>query len=72
MIRSSGLNHIDLATKDMEATRRFYEDVMGFRQLRHFDEHQIATEYSALRSTVVTNDAGVTMPLNETWKPIST
>jgi 4-hydroxyphenylpyruvate dioxygenase len=43
----------------------FYEDVMGFRQLRHFDEHQIATEYSALRSTVMTNDAGVTMPLNE-------
>jgi catechol 2,3-dioxygenase-like lactoylglutathione lyase family enzyme len=27
---SSGLNHIDLATKDMEATRRFYEDVLGF------------------------------------------
>ena len=43
----------------------FYEDVMGFRQLRHFDEHQIATEFSALRSTVMTNDAGVTMPLNE-------
>ena len=34
MIRSSGLNHIDLATKDMEATRRFYEDVMGFPLVR--------------------------------------
>jgi catechol 2,3-dioxygenase-like lactoylglutathione lyase family enzyme len=25
-----GLNHIDLGTKNMEATRAFYEDVMGF------------------------------------------
>ena len=34
MIRSSGLNHIDLATKDIEATRRFYEGVMGFPLVR--------------------------------------
>ena len=34
MVRNSGLNHIDLATKDMEATRRFYEDVMGFPLVR--------------------------------------
>ena len=25
-----GLNHIDLGTKNMEATRKFYEDVLGF------------------------------------------
>lgn len=43
----------------------FYEDVMGFTQLRHFDESQISTEYSALRSTVVTNGQGIVMPLNE-------
>jgi catechol 2,3-dioxygenase-like lactoylglutathione lyase family enzyme len=29
-----GLNHIDLATKDMRATRAFYEDVMGFKLVR--------------------------------------
>jgi len=34
MIRNSGLNHIDLATKDMEATRCFYEDVLGFPLVR--------------------------------------
>jgi catechol 2,3-dioxygenase-like lactoylglutathione lyase family enzyme len=34
MIQSSGLNHIDLATKDMEATRHFYEDLMGFPLVR--------------------------------------
>ncbi len=43
----------------------FYEDVMGFDQLRHFDENQIATEYSALRSTVVWNRDNIVMPLNE-------
>jgi 4-hydroxyphenylpyruvate dioxygenase len=64
------LDRIDHVVGNVEAGRldhwvAFYEDVMGFRQLRHFDEHQIATEYSALRSTVMTNDAGVTMPLNE-------
>ena len=34
MPRSSGFNHIDLATKDMEATRRFYEDALGFPLVR--------------------------------------
>ncbi|MGB0112070.1 MAG: 4-hydroxyphenylpyruvate dioxygenase [Ilumatobacteraceae bacterium] len=65
-----GLDRIDHVVGNVEVGKldewvAFYEDVMGFRQLRHFDEHQIATEYSALRSTVMTNDAGVTMPLNE-------
>jgi 4-hydroxyphenylpyruvate dioxygenase len=65
-----GLETIDHVVGNVEVGKldewvSFYEDVMGFRQLRHFDEHQIATEYSALRSTVVTNDDGVTMPLNE-------
>ncbi len=31
---SLGFNHIDLGTKDMEATRAFYEDVMGFPLVR--------------------------------------
>lgn len=43
----------------------FYEDVMGFTQLRHFDQSQIATEFSALRSTVVWNGNNIVMPLNE-------
>ncbi len=65
-----GLQQIDhvvgtVAEGDLDRWVAFYEDVMGFRQLRHFDEHQLATQYSALRSTVVTTDAGVTMPLNE-------
>ena len=64
-----GLERIDHVVGNVEIGKldewvAFYES-LGFTQLRHFDEHQIATEYSALRSTVVTNGSGVTMPLNE-------
>jgi len=43
----------------------FYEEVLGFEQMRHFDADQISTQYSALRSTVVHNGSGVVMPINE-------
>jgi 4-hydroxyphenylpyruvate dioxygenase len=43
----------------------FYVDVLGFSEMRHFDAAQISTKYSALRSTVVHNQAGVVMPINE-------
>jgi 4-hydroxyphenylpyruvate dioxygenase len=65
-----GLTSIDHVVGNVEEGRldewvEFYEEVMGFSQLRHFDESQIATEYSALRSTVVWNRSNVVMPLNE-------
>jgi len=65
-----GLVAIDHVVGNVEEGRldewvSFYEDVMGFTQLRHFDESQIATEYSALRSTVVWNNDTIVMPLNE-------
>ena len=34
MAKCLGLNHIDLGTKNMEATRAFYEDVLGFPLVR--------------------------------------
>jgi catechol 2,3-dioxygenase-like lactoylglutathione lyase family enzyme len=34
MLKTRGLNHIDLGTKDMAATRAFYEDVLGFPVVR--------------------------------------
>ena len=43
----------------------FYESVFGFAQMTHFDRDQISTEYSALRSTVMTNGQGITLPINE-------
>ncbi len=65
-----GLADIDHVVGNVEEGRldewvSFYEDVMGFGQLRHFDESQISTEFSALRSTVVWNGNNIVMPLNE-------
>ena len=34
MLKTRGLNHVDLGTRDMEATRAFYEDVLGFPLVR--------------------------------------
>ena len=44
----------------------FYHQVMGFRQLLHFDDKDISTEYSALMSKVMSNGNGrVKFPINE-------
>ncbi len=44
----------------------FYHQVMGFRQLVHFDDQDISTEYSALMSKVMQNGNGrVKFPINE-------
>ena len=43
----------------------YYQDVLGFDPLIHFDDDQISTEYSALMSTVVWNHDKVVLPINE-------
>ncbi len=44
----------------------FYHQVMGFRQLLHFDDEDISTEYSALMSKVMQNGNGrIKFPINE-------
>ena len=48
---------------------KFYEDVMGFRNILTFDDKQISTEYSALMSKVMSNGNGyVKFPINEPAK----
>jgi 4-hydroxyphenylpyruvate dioxygenase len=45
---------------------KFYEDVMGFRNLISFDDKDISTEYSSLMSKVVTNgNERIKFPINE-------
>lgn len=45
---------------------RFYEEVMGFRNILTFDDNDISTEYSALMSKVMSNGNGyVKFPINE-------
>jgi 4-hydroxyphenylpyruvate dioxygenase len=67
---TTGLTKIDHIVGNVEEGNlvewvRHYEDVFGFKQLVSFDETQISTEYSALRSTVVTNGGRIFMPINE-------
>jgi 4-hydroxyphenylpyruvate dioxygenase len=51
---------------DMNPWVKYYEDVMGFRELIHFTDGDINTEYSALMSKVVfSGDGKVKFPINE-------
>jgi 4-hydroxyphenylpyruvate dioxygenase len=50
----------------MDPWVRFYEKVMGFRNILSFDDNDISTEYSALMSKVMSNGNGyVKFPINE-------
>ncbi len=50
----------------MDAWVDFYSRVLGFRQLLHFSDDDISTEYSALMSKVVANGTGrIKFPINE-------
>ncbi len=45
---------------------KWYEDVLGFKQLISFDDKDISTEYTALMSKVMSNGNGrVKFPINE-------
>lgn len=62
------LDHTVGNVPEGEMTRwaRFYEDVYGFRRFLDFDEDDISTKYSALRSVVMANDdLSVKIPINE-------
>jgi 4-hydroxyphenylpyruvate dioxygenase len=51
---------------EMEGWCDYYARAFGFRQLISFDDKDIATEYSTLRSKVMQNAAGtVKLPINE-------
>jgi 4-hydroxyphenylpyruvate dioxygenase len=50
----------------MNEWAKYYENVLGFRQLVSFDDKDISTEYSALMSKVMQNGTGrIKFPLNE-------
>ena len=50
----------------METWVKFYEDVLGMTEMIHFSDEDIATEYSALMSKIVTSgDGRVKFPINE-------
>ena len=67
----SGLLYVDhcvgnVGWNQMNVWVKFYEDVMGFRNILTFDDSEISTDYSALMSKVMSNGNGfVKFPINE-------
>lgn len=67
----TGLLYVDhcvgnVGWNQMNVWVKFYEDVMGFRNILSFDDNDISTEYSALMSKVMSNGNGyVKFPINE-------
>jgi len=67
----TGLLYVDhcvgnVGWNQMDPWVKFYEDVMGFRNILSFDDNDISTEYSALMSKVMSNGNGyVKFPINE-------
>jgi 4-hydroxyphenylpyruvate dioxygenase len=72
--RSVGLKAIDHVVANVEEGKmdewvRWYERVLGFTQLVHFDDKDISTEYTALMSKVMQNGTGrIKFPINEPAK----
>nr|MBP6316142.1 4-hydroxyphenylpyruvate dioxygenase [Chitinophagaceae bacterium] len=69
--KPSGLKYVDhcvgnVGWNQMNPWVKFYEDVLGFRNILSFDDKDISTEYSALMSKVMSNGNGyVKFPINE-------
>jgi 4-hydroxyphenylpyruvate dioxygenase len=67
----TGLLYVDhcvgnVGWNQMNRWVKFYEEVMGFRNILTFDDTDISTEYSALMSKVMSNGNGfVKFPINE-------
>ncbi len=64
----AGIDHVvaNVELGAMERWVKFYEDVFGMKELIHFSDEAISTEYSALMSKVVTSgDGRVKFPINE-------
>jgi len=66
-----GLKYVDHCVGNVDWDQmnpwvKYYEDVLGFRNILSFDDKDISTEYSALMSKVMSNGNGyVKFPINE-------
>ena len=66
-----GLEYVDhcvgnVGWGEMNTWAKFYEDVLGFKNLITFDDKDISTEYTALMSKVMINGNGrIKFPINE-------
>lgn len=75
-IKPIGLKYVDHMVGNVELGRmnhwvKFYEDVLGFRQMLSFDDKDISTKYTALMSKVMSNGNGrIKFPINEPAKGV--
>ena len=69
--KPSGLKYVDHCVGNVDWNQmnpwvKYYEDVLGFKNILSFDDNDISTEYSALMSKVMSNGNGfVKFPINE-------
>ncbi len=69
--KDTGLLYVDhcvgnVGWNQMNPWVKFYEEVMGFKNILSFDDEDISTEYSALMSKVMSSGNGfVKFPINE-------
>lgn len=67
----TGLKYVDHMVGNVELGAmnkwvKWYEDVLGFKQILSFDDKDISTEYTALMSKVMSNGNGrIKFPINE-------
>lgn len=66
-----GLKYVDHMVGNVELGQmnewvKFYEEVLGFKQIMSFDDKDISTEFTALMSKVMSNGNGrIKFPINE-------
>ncbi|KAF4709601.1 hypothetical protein FOZ62_014152, partial [Perkinsus olseni] len=70
-VQDVGLKYVDhmvgnVGWNEMDVWAKFYREVFGMDQLISFDDKDISTDYTALKSKVMTVDTGlVKYPINE-------
>ncbi|MDZ5472775.1 4-hydroxyphenylpyruvate dioxygenase [Bacillus sp. 31A1R] len=60
-----GIDHVVGNVERMEEWVNYYANVMGFKEMKHFTDKDISTEYSALMSKVMHNGGRIKFPINE-------
>jgi 4-hydroxyphenylpyruvate dioxygenase len=67
-IKDAGLIAVDHVVGNVERMPEwvdYYANVMGFKEMKHFTDKDITTEYSALMSKVMHNGGRIKFPINE-------
>lgn len=59
------IDHVVGNVESMEEWVNYYANVMGFKEMTHFTDKDISTEYSALMSKVMHNGGRIKFPINE-------